>query len=125
MHAYLPISDACWTYTDTLRFHLPPVESSRLYTFSVGIRANDRPSYRDLWVVVEQRTSGMCRRDTTHLFLASDRGAWHSPGVVLHDIEQVVAAARYEQGEEADILLYHIMSSQEVDGIVEAGIKVE
>ena len=124
LHSYQHVNPHGWSCIDTLHFSVPPLPDDGLYTFSVGLRAADGIRHRDLWLVLEQRTDIACR-DTLHLILASDDGRWQGQGNLLHAIEETACTARGKQGQEIELLLYHIMAAQEVEGITEVGVKVE
>ena len=123
-HRYLPVDPRGWDVTDTLRFNLPPATSTRLHTISLGIRFTQHMPWRDLYLVIEQRTL-QHRRDTLHLFLANHTGRWQARGVVLHDRQAIVTAARLDTAHANTILVYHIMRTQRITGITEVGVKAQ
>lgn len=124
-YEYQPVDIQGWSATDTLRFHLSAVSATAPYTFSLGLRTIDRVPYRDIWLVMETRTDSATTRDTVYVLLASDLARWQTKGNILHEIEQQAATRQLHEGQQADILIYHIMSMQQMPGITEVGLKVE
>ena len=123
--AYQPVTIEGWQATDTLRFSLPQIPDTKPYAFSVGVRTIDRIPYRDLWLVMELRSDTITTRDTVYVLLASDRARWQTRGNILHEIEQPAATHQLCEGQQPEVLIYHIMSAQQMPGITDVGLKVE
>ena len=131
---YAPLPSEGWNARDTLRFLLPTTEETAAHSLSIGVRATDRITYRDLWLVAETRRTPIdaqeCspqsrERDTIHVLLASDRGHWHTSGVVLHETEQFCTNITTSPHYSTQILIYHIMATQDIKGLSEIGVKVQ
>jgi len=123
-YSYQPVDPHGWSVTDTLRFQLPADSTSVLRTFSLGVRYNNLMPYRKLWLVLEQRGDHI-RRDTMCLQTALEDGRWDASGVICHETEEVCVAAYTASSRPTELLVYHIMSRQEIQGIMEVGVKVE
>lgn len=124
-HHYQPVNTSCWAMTDTLRFTPENIDYEGDYRVSIGARVDDHYAYRNLWLVVEQRTLKGLRtahRDTVNLILADSHGAWLTQGVVLHVAEEEVATTRLEKDECYEFLVYHIMSDQHLVGVNDVGV---
>lgn len=124
-YSYQPVDPRGWHCTDTLHFSLPADSTTSLRTFSLGARFTERVRYRGLWLVLEQRASSFRRRDTLYLPLANENGQWAANGVVYHEAEAVCTAALTEGGQPLQLLVYHLMPEQEIEGFTEVGVKVE
>ena len=130
LHQYQPVDSEGWANTDTLRFHIPHIhfsddtEDKQPFSFSLGVRTMDHIPYRDLWLVMESRTETETHRDTVYILLASDRPRWQTQGNILHEIEQEVTTQTLHEGQQLDILVYHVMSRQNLPGITEVGLKI-
>lgn len=122
LYEYQPVDTDGWGATDTLSFHLDAPETDTRYILSLGIRATERVDYRDLWLVLEQRTD-IRRRDTLHLILASDQAHWQTRGALLHELEEQVCETELPAGQPLDILVYHVMRRQDIAGLTEVGVK--
>ncbi|MCR4995354.1 MAG: gliding motility lipoprotein GldH [Bacteroidales bacterium] len=126
-YQYQAVDDRCWSATDTLYFVPDTFTQDGLYTLKAGIRFNEHYPYRDLWLVIEQRTTKpvvSARRDTLHLVLANNEGRWLTNGVVLHEAEETVATSRLNMDDAYEFLVYHIMRDQNLTGVTEVGLKI-
>ena len=127
-HHFLAVDNTCWSVTDTLHFAPVEVAQDGLYTITAGVRFRDSYPYRDLWLVVEQRSLDMAQmphRDTVHVILSDRKGQWLTQGVVLHTTEDVVAATRLYKEHAYEFLVYHIMADQNLAGVSDIGLKIE
>ena len=113
--------------TDTLCFTPENMDYDGSYRVGVGVRVDGHFSYRNLWLVVEQRTLTEPRtahRDTVNLILADSEGSWLTRGVVLHEAEEEVVTTRLEKDKRYEFLVYHIMSDQELVGVNDVGLSL-
>ena len=132
-HTYLPVDPRGWSCTDTLFYEIPADSVARLRTFSLGVRFKENYGYRGLWLVLEQRVVPSerimqvpaPRRDTLYLSLAHENGRWDAQGNIYHVAEGVCTATYSTPGAPLQLLVYHIMPQQEIQGIMEVGVKVE
>ncbi len=124
IYSYLPVSGG-WLSTDTIRFHLADIPSNDIYSFHAGVRYTDRYSYRDIWLVMEQRTGTTVRLDTLHIDLMPAARGLRERGVVMHEAEVLVRAYRLAAGQGLDVLIYPIMTDSLLDGITDVGLRVE
>ena len=123
-HRYQSVSTT-WAVTDTLHFIPEDIDYKGNYRVSVGVRVDDRFGYRNLWLVVEQRTlngNHSRHRDTVDIILADSRGGWLTEGVALHTAEEEVGTTHLEQDERYEFLVYHIMNDQQLAGINDVGL---
>ena len=125
-HHYQSVNAPQWAMTDTMRFTQDQIEREGDYTVGVGVRVNDHFAYRNLWLVVEQRSKkGLVRhRDTVNMILADSKGTWLTQGVVLHETEETVGKTRLERDEAYEFLVYHIMSKQQLVGVKDVGLSL-
>lgn len=133
-HSYQAVDAQCWSATDTLRFTPDALSEDGLYSLLAGVRVNEHYPYRDLWLVVEQRTPSAATttsphtehvsRDTLHVLLTDAKGNWLTQGVVLHTSEDVVTATRLTHDNPPEFLVYHIMRDQNLKGVMEVGLKI-
>lgn len=124
IYCYLPVNDG-WRSTDTIRFHLDDIPSNDIYSFHAGVRYNDRYNYKDIWMVMEQRTGTTVRIDTLHIDLLTDAPELPERGVVMHEAEVLVRAYRLAAGQPLDVLIYPIMTDSLLEGITDVGLRVE
>ena len=126
LYSYQPVDPHGWSCTDTLRFEVSADSVATLRTFSLGIRFTELMDYRELWLVLEQRSSErLPRRDTLYLPLAHENGKWEATGVICHQTEVICTAALTPSLQPLELLVYHIMPEQNIHGITEVGVKVE
>ncbi len=115
-----------WSSTDTLRFDLPRQELPAAYGVMLGVRHTEAYPYTELWVALEQRTAGRhgttARRDTIHLLLANAAGQWLTPHPTLHTCEQPAATIRLTPDSAVQLLVYHLMPRQLLEGITDIGL---
>ena len=130
--AFQPVDLEGWSCTDTLRFMPPSATADGRYSLNLVVRFNNHLQYRDLWLVVEQRLRAadqrmryLPHRDTLHLVVANEAGKWLTPGVVLHEEEAFVGLPNLLEGEALEVLVYHIMREQELQGLTEVGLRME
>lgn len=126
-HHYQSVGTSRWTMTDTMRFTPENIEYEGDYTVGVGVRVNEHFAYRNLWLVVEQRSKkGPVRahRDTVNMILTDSKGTWLTQGVVLHEVEETVGRTRLEKDEAYEFLVYHIMSNQQLEGVTDVGLSL-
>lgn len=133
-YEFQPVTTEGWCCTDTLRFAPLSVPEEGGYSLNLVVRFGNRFQYRDLWMVVEQRLQEvgakhrmhyLPHRDTVHLVLANEEGKWLTPGVVAHEEDAFVGQLHLLETETLEVLVYHIMSEQELQGLTEVGIRLD
>ena len=129
---FQPVNPDGWTCTDTLRFTPPEATADGRFSLNLVVRFNNHLEYGDLWLVVEQRLRAadermryLPHRDTVHLVVANEAGKWLTPGVVLHEEEAFVGLPHLLKGEALEVLVYHVMREQELQGLTEVGLRME
>jgi len=131
-YTFQPVPLEGWACTDTLRFSPPTATADGRHSLNLVVRFNNQLKYRDLWMVVEQRLEDenqhmryLPHRDTLHLMVANEEGKWLTPGVVLHEEEAFVGQLHLLENETLEVLVYHIMREQELQGLTEIGVRLE
>ncbi len=124
-HHYQSLPNDVWSQTDTLRFAMPASEQGT-YLLSVGLLLGNSYHYNDIWLVAETRLTDPqhVRRDTIHVATsASDTHG--AKGVNLRQCVQQASSLPLEQGQRGEILVYHIMTTEDLPHVAGVGVRVE
>lgn len=122
---YQPVNTLGWEKTDTLRFDIPHTGNKIQNELFAGVRLNEFFPYRNINLVVEQRSHQIRHRDTLSLHLMDEKGKWMTSGNIFHELEERVEHGTLQEVDSLQILVYHIMPRQVLEGVVEVGIKVK
>lgn len=123
---FVPVESYGWGRTDTLRLTTKKLDEGA-YKLSCLVRHTERYPNQELWLVLETRlTPDQRHRDTLYLPVADEKGEWLSSGTVYRELEvKATEISIPEGGQKIDLLIYHLMPEQYVEGLYDVGVKIE
>ncbi len=83
-HQFNQIYNGKWSRDSVLVFSVAPLvaQQGKLYDISIELTTNQRYPYQDLWLRVEQSSTGtIFHDDTLHIVVADENGKWLGGGV--------------------------------------------
>lgn len=117
-----------WRYGDTLKYCPRMDDSIASGTLTVAVRHDSRYPYSDLYLEVSypasatERSVERMRRDTVKLALADPYGRWTGQGFGASYQNSVNVRHRVTLRDSSTVYLRHIMRTDTLRGIVQAGI---
>ncbi len=125
-HGYVHVGSHGWHDNDTLAFDLPAAPSEGTYSMDIELRTTPAFAYRQLGVVRQMLLSNpdTTFRDTVFIQTSTNGQRLTGYGVTVQSFSQVAPELCLSQGQQARILLHHIMSRGTMPDVIDVGIRV-
>ncbi len=126
-HGYVNVGSHGWHDNDTLIFDLPAAPAEGMYSMDIELRTTPAFAYQQLCVVRQTQLSNpdTTFRDTIFIQTSTDGQRLTGNGITMQSFSQPAPELRLSQGQQARILLHHIMSRGTMPDIMDVGIRVK
>ncbi len=126
-HGYVNVGAHGWHDNDTLSFDLPAAPAEGTYSMDIELRTTPAFAYRQLCVVRQTLLSNPAAtfRDTIFIQTSTNGRRLTGDGITVLSFSQAAPELHLSQGQQARILLHHIMSRGTMPDIMDVGVKVK
>jgi gliding motility-associated lipoprotein GldH len=125
---YQKIDDSAWHKDSLITFQIPVTDSLSYYNFILQVRHETSYAYSNLWLFIEIiQPGGEVMRDTFEMALAEPSGRWLGKGMGGMKTMQTNYKTNFwfPVPGEYSVSLQHGMREETLQGIHDAGIRIE
>ena len=124
---YDDVSVAGWNKTDSLRFDIPPVDTTGTYNMEGGLRINGTFPFMSITLIVNTTIPNrhIARTDTVTCPTISKNGKPIGTGVNFFQTRFPITNMQLTKGDSLHITIRHGMRREELPGVINVGVKLE
>lgn len=124
---YDDVSVAGWNKTDSLRFDIPPVDTTGTYSMEGGLRINGAFPFMSITLIVNTTIPNrhIARTDTVTCQTISKNGKPIGKGVNFFQTRFPITNMQLTKGDSLHITVRHGMRREELPGVINVGVKLE